>query len=603
MRRFGIALVLVIAVAFGWLQVLQPAVARAGTPVSTGMTLANFDADLYLSKGADNRSKLRTVEHIAVRFQANGSLHGIERSIPSVYDGHKTHPKVVSVREQKQGSMQYTTYTSNDNLVVRIGDPNKIVTGDYVYTIEYEQSDVTRNLAGHDEFYWDINGTEWGVATGQVTARVHVDSSLSASLDGRSTCFEGAEGIAKSCKKGEVTTEESESKVFHFGSTGSLFAGENVSVVIGFKSGTFAPYKKTFLERWMSFVSTFRLKVGLVILAVIILKILKELRRNALSPKAKTAIIPEYLPPKGMSILQSSTILGRTGSDVSAQIIDLAVRHYIRIYEREQKKRFWGGASKRYDLELIKNPAGLLDEERRLIEIIFGVQPAVPTTISLEGAKMKLYKAADKLVSEVKKTTKASGFFQDKSSDKRSYRLLGAGLLILAVLILNPFIAVAGVLLLIVSLFFEPLSESGVSARNYLKGLAMYIGLAEADRLKMLQSPEGAQKLPVKLQTAKDGDAASLVKLYERLLPYAMLFGMEKGWAKQLAPLYGEGSPDWFVGNAGAFNAAAFGSSLNSFNAVSNTTFSSPTSSSSSGFSSGGGFSGGGGGGGGGGAW
>lgn len=125
-------------------------------------------------------------------------------------------------------------------------------------------------------------------------------------------------------------------------------------------------------------------------------------------------------------------------------------------------------------------------------------------------------------------------------------------------------------------------------------GLQDYIKLAEADRLKVLQSPHG--ELTEKIDV---GDKRQLIKLYERLLPYAILFGLEKDWAKELAGLYDTDTPSWYGAN-GAFNAAYFASSVSSFSTASATVFAPPSSSSGSGFSGG---SGGGGGGGGGGGW
>lgn len=93
------------------------------------------------------------------------------------------------------------------------------------------------------------------------------------------------------------------------------------------------------------------------------------------------------------------------------------------------------------------------------------------------------------------------------------------------------------------------------------------------------------------------------MKLYERVLPYAMLFGQEAEWNKQLGAYYEyiNSQPDWYQGNSTAFNAAIFVGAMSSFS-TSTTTYTISSSSSSSG-SSGGGSSGGGGGGGGGGGW
>lgn len=123
--------------------------------------------------------------------------------------------------------------------------------------------------------------------------------------------------------------------------------------------------------------------------------------------------------------------------------------------------------------------------------------------------------------------------------------------------------------------------------------------MAETDRIRMLQSPEGAEKVA---RIINGTDEAQLIKLYERVLPYAVLFGLESEWNKQLGRYYEATStqPDWFMGSNGAFNAVVFTSAMSSFSTANN--YASSVSSSSGG-STGGGFSGGGGGGGGGGGW
>jgi uncharacterized membrane protein YgcG len=125
----------------------------------------------------------------------------------------------------------------------------------------------------------------------------------------------------------------------------------------------------------------------------------------------------------------------------------------------------------------------------------------------------------------------------------------------------------------------------------------------------MLQSPEGAER--VKALGFDVSDGAQVVKLYEKLLPFAVLWGIEREWAKELAVYYEQqsGSPDWYI-STGTFNSALFAQSLGGLGSAV-TTSSVPQATSSrwsgssggsfSGGSFGGGFSGGGGGGGGGG--
>jgi len=145
------------------------------------------------------------------------------------------------------------------------------------------------------------------------------------------------------------------------------------------------------------------------------------------------------------------------------------------------------------------------------------------------------------------------------------------------------------------------LTQRGADARDYLEGMKLYLTIAEQDRLRALQSPEGAERINV-------ADDLELVKLYEKLLPWAVVWGVEDQWMNELAVRAESLSyePDWFAG-ADGFTAALATSTLRG---VSNS-LTPPVSasgwsgsgggSSFSGGSFGGGFSGGGGGGGGGG--
>src|SRR5690606_31228999 len=144
------------------------------------------------------------------------------------------------------------------------------------------------------------------------------------------------------------------------------------------------------------------------------------------------------------------------------------------------------------------------------------------------------------------------------------------------------------------------LTDEGLALRRYLEGLKMYIEVAETERLKMLQSPEGAEKVAV--LGIDSGDTKQRVVLYERVLPYAMFFGLEKEWSEQLGVYYEQlcEQTSWY-GSSSSFNPAAFTSSMHALS-VTTATYGTSTSSSTGG-SSGGGSSGGGGGGGGGGGW
>jgi uncharacterized membrane protein YgcG len=585
-RCLGVGVLLVVLSA-----ILLPMQSFAADP--NDFTVRSFEVDYYLSRDSDKRSTMRVVEKLVAQFPPYDQNHGIERAIPQEYDGHKVGLEIVSAKNESGKAWQYSTYASNHNTVVRIGDPNKYVRNLQTYVIEYKLRDVTKGFGSHDELYWDTNGTDWGQPFATLTARLHLEGKIAGSFNGDAKCYEGSRGSTSNCA---VSREEKSGEtVLTFQSSRMLYAGENMTFVAGFGKGSFVGYQPTTLERVLPWVVGGWFALGGLVLAVVVFRLWRVWQRFGKSPDGRGAIVPEYLPPKDMSVLTSSVIIKKDGKDETAQIIDLAVRHYIRIYEIEAKQAVFF-SKKTYELELVKKLIGLRIEEKKLLEIIFGAKPEVGQRVTLEALKTKLYKDAAALQKDTTEfNALAGGLLADMSSQRRHYYIVGGLLLGGGVVVLNVGVAIAGTITLIIASMLHPLTEKGVEKRDYLRGLEMYMKLAEAERMRVLQSPTGASKTKV-----DPNDKKQLVHLYERLLPYAIIFGLEKDWAKVFTPLYDK-QPDWYVGNWSTFNAAIFASSLSNFATTSNGSFTPPSSSSSSGF--GGGFSGGGGGGGGGGGW
>jgi uncharacterized membrane protein YgcG len=146
---------------------------------------------------------------------------------------------------------------------------------------------------------------------------------------------------------------------------------------------------------------------------------------------------------------------------------------------------------------------------------------------------------------------------------------------------------------------FRRITDEGLKASNYMEGLKMYIKMAEADRLEFLQSVNG-------VDISSDG----IVKLYEKLLPYAAVFGLEKSWMKEMK-MYCEineiDEPSYLLTGitvadfSNSMRSAASYASSSSYTIAGGGSFSSSSSGGGGGGGGGGGFSGGGGGGGGGG--
>ncbi len=100
-----------------------------------------------------------------------------------------------------------------------------------------------------------------------------------------------------------------------------------------------------------------------------------------------------------------------------------------------------------------------------------------------------------------------------------------------------PFLGLGSlaVVLLVAMAHYYPtlggLTDEGSALADHLAGLHRFVTMAEADRIAWMQNAVDAPRLT-------GPDDTSLVDLYEPLLPYAIIFGVENTWRQALGDLY-----------------------------------------------------------------
>lgn len=587
--------------------------AVASQPMSTAdvndFTFDSFDAEYELGRNADGHSTLRTVERIVAVFPDFDQNRGFIRDIPREYDGYDTHIKVVSVTDENGKPRPYSVEPYGDDyLSVTMAVPEgSYVHGAQTYILEYTQRDVAKRFEDAsadtdlDEFYWDVNGTDWQQPFGRVSARLTLSEELVDAFSGNASCYRGAYGSSAVC---ELRTEGRTiiADETDFGS------GENLTIAVGFAPGTFTMPQPPFLERFpiliYAGIASFLASIGLTVFGAI---------RNRRGVRTGRAIIAQYEPPEGVSAALAAEMVSESKKAMTATLLDLAVRHHIRLLYDEPS-----GA---YGAQALSDEA-LESDERSVYRRIFGAAIAggialtgsvVPGTTSwFDPKSTKLGDASAML----RKSARAAAVQRGYLRKARGWVLSVAPLLLIlalalpvlhAILVGNQVLmtvllavginALVWLILGMVALLATGRARtmSGALLHDHLMGLREYIRLAEADRIRMLQSASGAEV-----------SEERIVQVYERLLPYAVLFGYEKEWQGELAKYYRESTPEWSGGSAGSNFRVVPLSGLHSVVASSPVTrTTSSGSSSGSSFSShsgssGGGFSGGGGGGGGG---
>lgn len=591
------------------LGISQPAKAQN----TQNFTISSFNGYYKLSKDERNISQLETDEYIAAQFPNFDQNHGIIRALPQTYNGNELGIKIVRVDKRADPSSPsastwvFSSSEDNGNLLLKIGDANFYVQGTQFFHINYTSKNVTRNSDTYDEFFWNVNGTQWQQPTTTASATILLPPTLANSLDTSKepACFTGAYGSTdKNCAITKSITAEGATQ-FYAVTTSPLAAGQNLSFAIAFKAGTFAVPKIPLWKKIEPFVAT---GIGIAIIAGTLLFCINRWRKFGKDPKGRGSIVAEYQPPKEGTVLQHEFILHEAGRPVAitAQIVNLAIRGYLRIIDTEKDQLI--GSRHEFSVELLKQPTGLTDYELQVVNMLFGKTPTAGATVAINSLKNKLADDSKKLWDSISKTSVADGLFAtDPKKVIGRYMAYGSGLLALgfgALFILPGIFSVmvglgtivSGIIIFITARFMPARTQKGVELNDYLQGLKLYISIAEKDRIAFHQGVNTADRTPIDLN-----NPAQKVALFEQLLPYAMLFGLEKDWGKEFADIYNT-PPAWYGGTMNNFTTGYLLGSLGDFNSVTVGSFSPPPSSGGSGFG-GGGFSGGGGGGGGGGGW
>lgn len=543
--------------------------------------ITKFDAEYSITKD-DPQGRLKVKETITVEFSDNN--HGILRALPLKYKT-KLNTSVLSVNKVSGEEWPFTIYTENDNLILKIGDPNLTVTGEQTFIVNYQMDNVITFYPNHDEFYWDINGDDWDQPFVEVSANINLPPGLKTN---EQLCYSGGFGDqSKNCQVANLGANVLASAV-------NLKPNQTLTAVISFEKGFFKP------PTWRDKIKdNFGLLAGTVLPPLIFgTWAYKRWKKLGKDPKGAGVIVPEYGPPKGLSPAEVGTVIDyNVGTrDISATIIDLAIRKYLKINVEEKRRLL--KKNNHYSFELINpNFSSLKPHEKEILEGIFSLKQK-GEVVELSSLKEEFYKTSQSVQKKLSESLTSGGMFSSNPTKAGVGMWIVAGVLIFGAFIFRSSVSIGFVLsALIVGVFaslMKQRTQTGQNLKDKIEGLKLYLKVAEADRLKKMQSPSApyASNATQPKRTAE---------LFEKLLPYAIVLGAEKDWAKQFEGIYTE-PPDWYGGNWSTFNMVYFSSSLSDGVNAMSSNFSPPSSSGSSG-AGGGGFSGGGGGGGGGGGW
>jgi len=571
-------------------------------------------------------SSLFVTEEISYDFGL-GQKYGIFRDIPYKYKvrggNFSLRLSKISVSNEFGEEYDFSVNKKGNYKSIKVGDADTFVSGKKKYIIKYKINRALNFFADYDELYWNVTGNEWTIPIKQSRAVVNFPVSLNEDKI-KAQCFSGKSGSTNSCISHRYQYKSKDMVESVSFVDDKLLAGEGLTIVLGLAKNV---VKEPHIVVRIFQIIKDNYILGLPIAIFMVMLFLWY--KKGKDPMGRGVIIYQTKAPKNLTPAEVGTIIDEKvhKKDISADVINLAVKGYIKISKIKKDGYIFKSSDflltklKEFDDSLALHEKNLLeslfkeeylkeslkkikkkiskksehslnDKTLNFINNLFDFKEdyneqefsASKKTVSLSQLRDKYYKDLESVKKQVYISTVEKGLFTKNPTKVRGfYTSIGVIFLVLGWFAgpLFDFVGilgfiVSGIIFIIFAFFMPQKTKKGVLAREHILGLKTYIETAEKDRIDFHNAPE---KNP---------------EHFEKLLPFAIVLGVEKKWAKQFRDIY-SGNPNWYSDSShDQFSAINLSSSLRSFDRrVSSVLSSNPNTSSSSASSRSSGFSGG----------
>jgi hypothetical protein len=257
---------------------------------------------------------------------------------------------------------------------------------------------------------------------------------------------------------------------------------------------------------------------------------------RAIAAQRVMAPIVHYTSERASTVLRDALLVNADRRAASAALIDLAVKRKVRLLASGSKREPIG----------VEMSAGavLTAEEVALLEALFGPEHTHGRVRRFSSDRRALSGRLRAILQNTEHALARDGLVGERRTTWPGMTLTVLaylGMLVEALFIMFALIdgdwpalvtTIIALAATIATIIVTPSSwrrflPAARPKREHLEGLRQYLALAEAERLRVLQSPDGATLQPADAPLTR-------FHLHERLLPYAVLFGLEREWIARL---------------------------------------------------------------------
>lgn len=519
-----------------------------------------------------------------------GSYNGIYRTIPVEYRTPAGFDldldvDVRSVTDGAGNSLRHETDREGRDLRVKIWIPDA-TDATRTVSLRYEVASAIRFREDYEELYWNVTGTEWAVPIDSAAATVVLP--------------EGASGVRVRAYTGPFGSRASDAEIqreanrVHVRADRRLEYGEGLTAAVAWDPGLVSrpslPERiaRTLADNWILFLP--------LLVAGYMFWLWRRLGRDP--PVGSVA--PRYEPPEGLTPAEVGVVVDDHPHprDITATMVDLAVRGYLTIEAREESKLLGLSSEREYVLHRERPReewSELREHERKTMEGLF---EGGRESVELSELEEEFYEHLSDIRDDIFAELMDRKLYRRRPDEVRRIYLAGAVIAVTVLMAvglgLGDYLSIppmaatvsafgTGLVVAGFGWYMPARTRAGADTYAQVLGFEEFLERVEEDRFRrMITGPE----------------------MFEAFLPYAMALGVEKKWAAAFEEMYRR-PPEWYRGSSpSGFHAGILAADMGRLSTHAGTAMTSrPRSSGGSSFSGGGGFSGGGFGGGGGGAF
>ncbi|HTS13062.1 MAG TPA: DUF2207 domain-containing protein [Candidatus Limnocylindrales bacterium] len=547
--------------------------------------IQNFDEQVVVHRD----STIDVTERIRAQFVGEG-WHGIYRTIPIQYPSPEGFNYTlfidrVSATDDSGASLKVDQSHQGHYLKLKIWVPEPD-NSTRTIVLHYRVLDALRFFSDHDELYWNVTGEEWDAPIETASAQIELPEGVEGV---RAIAYTGVFGSRS--QDAQVTISDN---VIQVHSNRPLGYHQGLTAVVGFDKGLV--HEPTASER----ISLFLESNWPLFLPFLALGIMLWLWWTRGRDPERDAVTVQYDPPDNLTPAECGTLVDDDAGmrDITATLVDLAVKGYLTIEQKEQSGLLGLTHHRDYIFHMKRQPNDWKDarpHELQMLSALF--DNGGRADVQLADLQNHFYTHLPAIRDGIFNALVSDGYYLHRPDTVRQ-GYIGGGLVVGFMVVffgiwyagrtgmapLTWFFAGAliAAVICIFGWFMPARTSTGAKTFAKVLGFEDFLSRVESDRIKRMENaPE----------------------LFEKYLPYAMALRVEKKWVQAFSGIAIE-PPQWYSAPYGAgFQPFLFVTDLNLMSSqVGMAMAAAPRSSSGgSGFGGGGGAGGGFGGGGGGG--